>query len=707
MKRAFKIILAILLILVILILLVPIFFKPELVQALKEQINEKVNAEVSFEDVDLSFIRTLPKLSIDLQDLSIKGVGEFEGKNLFSAKDISITTDFKSLFKSQEGITLYSINIDNAVVDIIVNKYGKANYDISKPKETSTNDDSFFGSIEKYTLTNSNINYNDQSSNMVLDLKNIEHEGSGQFKDVVFDLSTKTNVESTNFSYGNIQYLKNVKIKGDVDLNVDAENQKYTFKENNLKINDLDLAFIGSIKLLADAFDLDLNVNAPNNKIGSIISIIPNLYTEDFANVISKGTSTLKGSIKGIYKSTEDIYPLLDLKLAIDNGYIKYPDLKLPIEDIDLLVGVVSKNKNLADLTVDIKSSKFKIKDKTVNAEALLKNILGNTYIDARMDGAMSLPDLLDALPLSFISAKSGEISTDFELMAKKNDIINKAYEKIEFTGKANASNLDLRYDNKIDIQSNEISALFDPRNIDIKTQNINVGQSDFSGLINIKDALMAIADSLIPNTSIQVTSRKLNLNELQNVFLDNSDIDTTITSKTTLPTALINYKANKVIYEDYKIENLNGSINITEDDVKINNSNVDLNSSKLNFNGGLTNLNGYLNEGGKIIGKLFIEADKINADDYLTAEIENTKEQSAVIVPKEYDLEIYPTINVLKYGNYTFRNISGKIDINEGIAQIENGQSKLFDGKIKFDGKYDTSKDGAPFFDFKYNMDD
>jgi hypothetical protein len=395
------------------------------------------------------------------------------------------------------------------------------------------------------------------------------------------------------------------------------------------------------------------------------------------------------------------------LKLALDNGYLKYPDLKLPIEDIDLQVGVVSKNKNWEDLTVNIKSSKFKIKDKTVNAEALFKNILGNTYIDARMDGNMSLPDLLDALPLSFISAKSGEISTDFELMAKKNDIMNKAYNKIEFRGKANMSNLDLRYDNKIDIQSNGISALFDPKNIDIKTQNIKVGQSDFSGSINIKDPLLAIADSLIPNTSMQIASRLLDLDELQNAFLVSSEVDTSVTSKTSLPTASINYKANKIIYEDYKIENLNGKIDITEDGVNIDNSNVDLNSSKLNFNGALTNLKSYLNDGGKLKGKVFLEADKINADEYLTDEVENTKESIPVKVPKEYSLEIYPTINVLKYGNYTFKNMSGKIDINEGIAQIENGQSKLFDGKIKFEGKYDTSNDGTPFFDFKYNMDD
>jgi len=707
MKRGFKIIFALIIILVIGLLLTPIFFKPELIQALKEQINEQVNAEVNFEDLDISFMRTLPKLSIDIQDLSVKGKGEFEDKNLFASKDISITTDFKSLFKSNEGITLYDINIDDADINIEVNKYGKANYEISKPKEVTANNDSFFGSIESYKINNSRITYDDKSSAMQLELKNVNHEGQGQFKDIVFDLSTKTVIENANFIFDNIQYLKNVKVEGDVDLNIDAENQKYTFKENNLKINDLDLAFVGSIRLLAEAFDIDLNINAPNNKIGSIISIIPNFYTENFADISTKGNSTLKGSIKGIYNSTEDLYPSLDLKLGLDNGYIKYPDLKLPVEDINLQVNVTSKDKSWQDLTVDIKNSKFRIKDKTVNAEALLKNIMGNTLIDARMDGDLSLTDMMDAVPVTSIDAKSGELSSDFDLRAYKNDIVNKNYNKIEFAGKANLDNLDLRYDNKIDIKSNSISAQFDPKNINIKSENIQVGQSDFKGRINIKDALLAIADSLIPSTSMQISSRKLDLDELQKTFVASETSDGETTSNTILPTATISYSADDIVYEDYKIKNLNGAINTSSDEVQIVSSNVNLNDSKLNFNGSLNNLNAYLNEEGKLNGKLFVEADKINADDYISEEEESTTASAIVKVPKEYNLEIYPTIDVLKYGNYTFKNMTGKIDIADGIAQLENGQSKLFDGKIKFDGKYDSSKDGNPYFDFKYNMDD
>lgn len=705
MKRAFKIVFSLVIILVIGILLTPIFFKPELIQALKEQINEQINAEVNFEDVDLSFIRTIPKLSIDISKLSINGKGEFKNTTLFAADEISVTTDFKSLFQSQEGITLYSINVDEADIGIEINKYGKANYDISKPKETSSSEDSFFGSIEEYTIVNSRVRYNDKSSKMIMDLKDVNHEGKGQFEDIVFDLSTKTEIGNANFIYDNIHYLKNVKIEGDIDLNIDAENQKYTFKENNLKVNDLDLAFVGSIRLLAEAFDFDLNINAPNNKIGSIISIIPNLYTENFANVTSKGNSTLIGSIKGIYKSTEDIYPKLDLRLGLENGYLKYPDLKLPVEDIDLQMNVIAQNKNWKDLTINVESSKFKIKDKTVNAEALVKNILSNMLIDARMDGDLSLPDLVSALPLSFISANSGEISANFDLVASNDDIINKNYGKIEFSGNGEIKNLDLRYDNKIDIKSQRISSQFNPKLINIKTNKIQVGKSDFSGGIKIKDALLAISDSLIPNTTIQLSSNVLNVDELQSTFVESDETEST--GQTILPTAEINYKADKVLYENYKINNLNANINSTNNTLEIGNSSIELDASKINFNGNLNDISSYLNATGNLKGKLFVEADKINADDYLVEEEGNKQESTIVKVPKEYELEIYPTIDVLKYGNYTFKNMSGKIDIKDGIAQLENGQSKLFDGKIKFDGKYDTRKDGNPLFDFKYNMDD
>jgi len=284
MKKLLKLLFLILLGLIIALILIPIFFKAEVIQAIKSEINKTLNAEVDIVDADLSFIRSFPAVSIELESLSITGIDNFQDQNLFKADNIRLKTDFKSIFKSKEGMNIKAIILEKPKLDIHINENGEANYNIFKESKQQDNSATVFGEIDDYKIIDGQLNYSDLVSKNNINLSGINHSGSGKFENVVFDLHTNTVIDHASISNSGITYLNKAAVEAEVDLAVDLNNNKYTFKENLIRINDLDVSFIGDILSRQSETEFDLSFEAPNNKVSSILSLIPTQLKADLKN---------------------------------------------------------------------------------------------------------------------------------------------------------------------------------------------------------------------------------------------------------------------------------------------------------------------------------------------------------------------------------------------------------------------------------------
>ncbi len=117
-----------------------------------------------------------------------------------------------SLFGNSE-MKIYSITIDKPRIHAIVNKEGKANWDITKPDTSSSQkgESTFKLSLKRYTINDGYISYLDIPGNMSSEIFHLNHSGSGDFTSDLFTLKTKTSAESVSFTYANIPYLVNAK----------------------------------------------------------------------------------------------------------------------------------------------------------------------------------------------------------------------------------------------------------------------------------------------------------------------------------------------------------------------------------------------------------------------------------------------------------------------------------------------------------------
>ncbi len=710
MKIVFKVLLWLLIGLVIALLLVPYLFKGQLLTAIKDTLNEELYAEVDFEDVNLSLFKNFPAVSVGIDNVAVTGVDQFAGKTLFTANNISVTTDFKSLIKSQEGINVKSIYVDKPLINVIVNKDGSANYDIVKDKTDSQSGGDTFGQIEKYEIKNGNINYLDNTSGLKAVITDLNHQGRGNFKNVVFDLETETQISALSFTAQGIPYLNKAKVDSKLDLGIDLDKSEYVFKENNINLNDLEMALTGKIREQSGGYNMDVAVSAPNNSVSSILSLVPSAYKGEFQNISSTGNSFLEGTINGLYTSDPISYPKINLKANIDNGTIKYPDLALPVKDINLDVAVGATQSDWSDLTIDLSKLTFLINEDRMSSQMKITNGLNNPNIVGLINGSLNLPNLSEAFPVKDMKLKDGDVKINMAVNANSNDIINQNYGAMELSGELTASKIDLKYA-QWPLKIKEINTKLNPKEITNTVAEVEVGNSDFNGTVFIQDPLAFIQDSTLSvNTKIDLTSKQLDLDEL--MALNESTSATESAIEPGVPD-LYNgykvtgsYKANEIKYENYDLNQLRTDFVYAKDAVDLSSTSFMLNGSKMQIRGEASNIMDYVTLNEKIKGKFFFEADKLNLDDYLSETGETSTESELFIVDKNMELTIYPEVGEITYGQYVLNDLEGKIELLDGIAQLKEGTTKTLGGKINMDGIYDTSNPNQPAFDLRYKLD-
>src|SRR5690606_28248812 len=134
----------------------------------------------------------------------------------------------------------------------------------------------------------------------------------------------------------------------DAVIQMDLENLRYTFLENQATVNQLPLTFEGWVQVNEDYNELDLKFKTPSSDFKNFLAVIPEVYAKNIENVQTNGDFVVNGMIKGI---VDDTYiPQMDIRVTSNNASFKYPDLPKSVQDINLDVRVLNAT-GLADDT--------------------------------------------------------------------------------------------------------------------------------------------------------------------------------------------------------------------------------------------------------------------------------------------------------------------------------------------------------------------
>lgn len=693
---------------------VPYLFKDEIIAQVKKAANESLTAKLDFKDVNLSVFRHFPQLSIGLQDLDITGTGQFEGVKLVQCEQLDVAIDLWSVLFGDE-ITIKGLYLNKPDIKVYVLEDGSTNYDITKPEpETPATTEGGIVKLERYAITDGKIFYDDRDLNVRAELDGVNHEGTGEFTADVYDLVTKTAAQKLSVNYEGMQYLSNARADWNATLNADMKNMKFTFVDNDLKVNDLQVMVDGWFQMPNDTdYLMDLKFATPQNTFKSLLSIIPGAYTKDFDGVNANGTVQFAGMVKGKYNETT--YPAFKIDLKVANGDVKYPNLPLGISAINLDASVNSPSNTLNAMTIDIPKFGLRIGSNPIGGYFHLKTPETNPTVDTKITGTLNMGELSKAFPMEGVQELTGIIKADVKAKASMRQIDAQQYDQVQMAGNFNVRNLSYRTAGMPAIKINSLITSLSPQKVDIQNFDARLGKSDIRASGRIDNILAYFSTNKTMKGNLTMRSSYFDANEwMQEPAAEATPAGKVPTASTAATEKMFDHwdftvdgHVGKLVYEDYNLSNLSLKGNFTPNKMTIDNFGMKIGESDLRGNGRLLNVWDYMFDNRTVSGVLNLQSGFFDLNPFMTEETSTAAApvESVMLVPENIDMTINADFARVRYTNLDLQNLDGQVAVKNGAAMLRDFTANVLGGQIAVAGEYNTQDPSKPAFDVDFAL--
>jgi len=597
MKKFLKITSITIVLLLIVLISIPFLFKEKLQEIAKQEINKKLNAKIEFGDFNLSIFKGFPNLNVELTKVSVVGVDSFATDTLAAFQSFSANVDIMSVIFGDK-IEIKSITLDQPQIKGKVLKSGKANWDIVKAISDSTAIDTaksepskFQLGLKKFEIIDANIVYEDRSANIDAEIKKLNFLLKGDLSQDFTSLSTETNIEAITVQMGGISYLKKTKIEVLADLDADLAKSKYTFKENVVRLNELELGFNGFVEMLSNDIKMDMKFNAKKTEFKNILSLIPVVYMKDFEKVKTAGKLALDGYAKGTYN--EKSLPAFGLNLLVENAMFKYPNLPGSVDNINIDLNVKNEDGIDDHTVINLKKFHVEFSKNPFDARMLVETPISDPQIDGEVKGTINLSKMNEIVPLDSMTL-SGILTADVTLNGRLSSIEKEKYEEFKALGKIDLENFNYESaDLPQKVLITKTSLLFSPQFVELTKFDAKIGKSDISADGKIENFISYFFKEELLKGRFNMRSNVLDLNELMGSSEETAPAATDTTSSQLsvieVPSNIdfvLQTKLAKLFYDKLEITNVAGEVIVKD-------SKIDMKQLKMNLLDGFLSLNG------------------------------------------------------------------------------------------------------------------
>lgn len=504
-------------VILLLLLILPFAFQGKLAKLVKEEGNKMLNAQFDFRTLNISLLRNFPSASVSLEDFWLKGTGPFENDTLIQAGELTAAVNLFSLF-GDGGYDISRIIVKDTRVHAIVLEDGRPNWDVMKPSpdaetpEDETAQETFRIKLQKLSVDNLSVVYDDRQGGVFADLSRLEADCSGDFGSdrTVVDLKMET--PSLTCRTGGIPLLNKVSLEADMDVDADLAGGKFTLRENMLRLNAIQLNLDGWLAQTKQGMDMDLRLNTNEVGFKELLSLIPAIYAKDFQDLKTDGKVTLNAFARGSMEGNTKV-PQFEVNLDVKDAMFRYPSLPAGVEKINISALVRNAGGPLDATEISVAPFDFVLAGNPFSLNATVKTPVSDPDFHLTARGKLDLGKVKKVYPLDDMQL-NGLVQADLELGGRLSMVEKEQFEQMQAKGslRLNQMKLVLKDMPPVDIQQSVFT--FSPRYLQLSETTVNIGKNDLTLDSRFENYLgYALKGSTLKGT-LNVSSNHLNLND-------------------------------------------------------------------------------------------------------------------------------------------------------------------------------------------------
>lgn len=594
MKKALIVIAVIFGLLLVAAIILPIIFKDDIRAAIDRELDKNLNAKVYYDPdaFSVSLIRNFPNISVTVDDFGVAGVGVFEGDTLADIKSFRLTLDIISVIRGEQ-IKIVNVSLDQPTINVVVLEDGTANYDIVKATEEmpedTTESEPVNVQIKGWEISNGMLIYNDQTLPMIVLVEGLDHSGSGDFSQDIFDMETETEISGFSLAYDGVEYISNKQVNADITMEMNLADMKFTFKENEVLLNNFGFGFDGFVSMPADDIDLDITFGGHDVTLASIISLIPGVYQDYLEGIDASGEISFEGYVRGTYN--ENSMPAVASTFVVNDGRIAYAEYPVPMENIQVSAAFDYPSADLTQTSFKMDRFSMTMDGEEVTAALLFENLENYTW-DFRLNGNLDLDKITKVVPLEEDMALRGKVSANLATKGRMSDLEAERYDQLPTSGSLTMNDFFFQSaDLPQGFEISETEMTFNPNEIALTTFAGKTGNTDLNMSGSITNYMQyALDDSATVYGTLDFYAALLDVNELMGEPAEEEETaDTTAMEIVRIPENVdfvLTSKIDEIRYDNLSLNDFAGKVVVRNGALILDNTGFNLLDGQFSMSG-------------------------------------------------------------------------------------------------------------------------
>ena len=581
--------------------------KKKIIKQVTEEIGKKLTGKVTIGDVELSFFKQFPAVSVALHNVQITDTMYAQHRHaFFTAEDVYVNVGVVNMIRKKSFIN--GFRVDNGSFYLYTDTSGYTNKYLFRPKSDSTaatQNNKGRNELRKIVLNNVHLIEENKLKNKLYDIVVRELDLDLEDKDnatFLFSAEADMLVKSLAFNLERGSFIKGKKLRGNFEMKYNKKLKQLQFDSVNIKLDDQRLNITARFDMAGDNRQFSLRIHTRNILYANAKSLV----TQRIANALSIAdvdkpldiSANIAGPLKGgnplisVNFSTKKTHlktPFIDFEDASFKGFYtnevvaglprKDPNSKIVIKDFSAAwndLPVTSNKIEIIDLLqptldCDLQSS-FSLTD--------FNDIIGSNSIQLRSGtgaanitykGPLAKNSNSNSFVNGFISFKNGTV-----LYRPRDVELNNVNGRLVFrSSDVFVENLQCEVlNNKVVMEGKALNLL---TLINSEPNKVNIDWNIYSPSLNLNafTFLLKARKKVVVESNANAKQKLVNMASKIDQVLDQGSV-------------VVNLKAGRIIYKLFQANNVQANVALLQDRYIINNVSMEHAGGKMELSGSL-----------------------------------------------------------------------------------------------------------------------
>jgi hypothetical protein len=448
-------------------------FKDRIIKQFIVQANEHLSTPVKIGKTDVSVFQRFPNISIVFNDVYVEDShsGIYP---LLTASQISFHLNPLDVYRGQ--YIIQGLNVINSESHLKIDTKGVDNFTITKPGASSG---SVRFELKNVSLVNTRVRYHNVKDSEDLIFSSDQLYASIRSSDDQYAIQAKGDITSEKITLNDLSLLEGKVFAVNTSLMYDDQEKKLTINPSELLLKTSSFTIQGDYSW-KDESSIDMRIKGKDTDIQSLLSLLPEKLSGDFAKYKSQGDMYFNARIAG--EISEKKSPSIAADFGFQRASIFHPETSSRIDDATMEGSFATTSVRKLSLAVlSLKNMSGTLNGKPFQSNLVIRNFEDSDVI-LQFKGDVDAAALMGFYPQESIKNVSGTLTIDIAFEGRLSWLKSRATaQRTSTRGSIEVKRVNFLY-GADDIPVKELYGSFQFNNNDLALSNVSgkLGESDF-----------------------------------------------------------------------------------------------------------------------------------------------------------------------------------------------------------------------------------